>query len=341
VGHVTSTAWRPAPASATGVGSLPGVEPREAAATVVGELPDLPHLPELPGRGPGADMLGRAGALLLDLHVDLQPSGWRLVDRAGMDERRARSYLGQDLDELESHADGFVGPVKLQVCGPWTTAASLQLPRGEPVLKDAGAVRDLVASLTEGLIAHVADLRARLPGAEPVLQLDEPSLPAVLAGAIRSSSGATTVHPVKETDAEDVLAALVAAVGVPVVVHCCAARPPVDLARRAGAAGVSVDLTLLGQDMDDELGEAVESGLVLLAGLVPSTGTDPDAVSGVTATVEPVRRLWRRLGLAQAKLSEQVVVTPTCGLAGASPAYARAALVRAREAARALMDMEV
>ena len=31
----------------------------------------------------------------------------------------------------------------------------------------------------------------RLPGAEPVLQLDEPSLPAVLAGAVRSSSGAT------------------------------------------------------------------------------------------------------------------------------------------------------
>jgi hypothetical protein len=338
---VTVTPWRPTPGSATGVGSLPGTEPREAAALVTGELPDLPHLPELPGRGPGADMLGRAGSLLVDLHVDLQPSGWRLVDRAGMDERRARSYLGQDLDELESHADGFVGPVKLQVCGPWTAAAALQLPRGEPVLKDPAAVRDLVASLTEGLLLHVRDLRARLPGAEPVLQLDEPSLPAVLAGAVRSSSGATTVAPVKETDAEDVLSALVAAVGVPVVVHCCAARPPVGLARRAGAAGVSVDLTLLGQDMDDELGEAVESGLVLLAGLVPSVAGGRGSMSGVAATVEPVRQLWVRLGLDRQRLVDQVVVTPTCGLAGASPPHARAALTMAREAARALTEMEV
>jgi methionine synthase II (cobalamin-independent) len=198
-----------------------------------------------------------------------------------------------------------------------------------------------VASLTEGLLLHLRDLRARLPGAEPVLQLDEPSLPAVIAGAVRSSSGATTVAPVKETDAEDVLSALVAAVGVPVVVHCCAARPPVALARRAGAAGVSVDLTLLGQDMDDELGEAVESGLVLLAGLVPSVAGGRGSMSGVGATVEPVRQLWARLGLDQQRLVDQVVVTPTCGLAGASPPHARAALTLAREAARALTEMEV
>jgi len=146
---------------------------------------------------------------------------------------------------------------------------------------------------------------------------------------------------VKETDAEDVLSALVAAVGVPVVVHCCAVRPPVGLARRAGAAGVSVDLTLLGQDMDDELGEAVESGLVLLAGLVPSVAGGRGSMSGVAATVEPVRQLWVRLGLDRQRLVDQVVVTPTCGLAGASPPHARAALTMAREAARALTEMEV
>ena len=64
-------------------------------------------------------------------------------------------------------------------------------------------------------------------------------------------------------------------------------------------------------------------------------------MSDVAATVDPVRRLWQRLGLAQQRLVEQVVVTPTCGLAGASPAYARAAMTRAREAARVLPEMEV
>ena len=46
----------------TGVGSMPGTDPHEAAAVVAGEVPDLPHLVELPGRGPGADLVGRTRA---------------------------------------------------------------------------------------------------------------------------------------------------------------------------------------------------------------------------------------------------------------------------------------
>jgi methionine synthase II (cobalamin-independent) len=324
-------------AIATGVGSMPGTDPREAAAVVAGELPDLPHLVELPARGPGADLLGRAAALLLDLHVDLQPSGWRLVDRPGLDERRAAGFLSQDLDELEAHAQDVTGPVKLQIAGPWTLAAGLELPRGQPVLRDRGAMRDLVASLAEGAAAHVADLRRRLPDATPVLQLDEPSLPAVLAGRVQRANGVGTINAVPEPDAEEALRAVVEAAGAPVVIHCCAATPPLDLARRVGAVGVSADLTVLAESVADELGEVVEAGLVLLAGLVPSTGP----VSGVADTVEPVRRLWRRLGLDEELLATRVVVTPTCGLAGASPDQARAALALAREAARALSEQEV
>ena len=66
--------------SATGVGSMPGTDVREAMRVVLGELPDLPHLPELPGRGVGADLTGRTVGLLLDLHAEVQPSGWRFVD---------------------------------------------------------------------------------------------------------------------------------------------------------------------------------------------------------------------------------------------------------------------
>src|SRR5690606_8774660 len=44
---------------ATGIGSLPGGDVREAAKTVTGSFEDFPHIPELPARGPGADMIGR------------------------------------------------------------------------------------------------------------------------------------------------------------------------------------------------------------------------------------------------------------------------------------------
>jgi hypothetical protein len=315
---------------------MPGTDPREAAAVVAGELGDLPHLPELPARGPGADMVGRAAAMLVGLHADLQPSGWRLADRPGVDERRARSYLAADLDELEAALPDVSGPVKVQVCGPWTLAAGLRLPRGEPVLADSGAVRDLLASVTEGLVAHLADVRRRLPGAEPVVQLDEPALPAALAGGVRSSSGARRFRPVPETTAEHALRSLVEAAGVPVVVHCCAERPPVGLLHRAGAAGLSLDLTVVPPALDDELGPALEDGLILLAGVVPSVAPTM-GLSAPAATVEPVRRLWHRLGLAPAALRE-VVVTPTCGMAGADPGHAVAALRLAGAAARQLAD---
>src|SRR3954467_12750101 len=78
---------------ATGVGSMPGEDIDSVLGAVADALPHLPHPPQLPGRGAGRDMIGRAAAQLVDLHVDLQPAGWRLVARAGLDETRARDRL--------------------------------------------------------------------------------------------------------------------------------------------------------------------------------------------------------------------------------------------------------
>jgi hypothetical protein len=52
-----------------------------------------------------------------------------------------------------------------------------------------------------------------------------------------------------------------------------------------------------------------------------------------------VIEIWRRIGLPTATLAEQVVLTPACGLAAASPSAARAALSRCREAARLMPEL--
>jgi methionine synthase II (cobalamin-independent) len=308
---------------------------------VVDELPDLPHLPELPERGPGADMVGRTAAMLPDLAIDRQPSGWRLTARPGREARRAASYLSADLDAFQEALEGRDGPVKVALVGPWTLAAALQLPRGEPVLSDPGAVRDLRQALAEAAGVHLRDMQRRLPGSELILQLDEPGLPSVLDGRVPSFSGVRSVRAASRQDAQSGLAEVVdaaAALGVPVIAHCCADVAPVSLFREAGVAGISVDLTLLGSKAYDDLGEAVEAGVALVAGVVPATDTATATVSDPAATVEPVRRLWSRLGLSPETLSTGVVVTPTCGLAGASPAHALRAMRLAVEAARILAD---
>ncbi|QKW29530.1 methionine synthase [Streptomyces seoulensis] len=322
--------------AATGVGSMPGGDAREAAKTAVGSFEDFPFLPELPARGPGADMIGRTAGLLVELYARVEPSGWRLGDRPGRDTRRARSWLREDLDALEEHTQEHQGPLKVQAVGPWTLAANLELRNGEAALSDPGACRDLAASLAEGLRPHLAEVRRRVPGAQVVLQLDEPSLTAVLRGQVRTASGYRTHRAV---DRQVVEATLRDVVGVhaegPVVVHSCAPDIPFALLRRAGAAGVSFDFSLVTERDDEALGEAVEAGTRLFAGVVPATD---GPLSDPAGSVMGVRTLWRRLGLRPGLLADAVTVTPACGLAGASPAYARQALAHCVRAARSLAD---
>ena len=46
---------------------------------------------------------------------------------------------------------------------------------------------------------------------------------------------------------------------------------PFALLRRAGAAGISFDFSLLTERDEDAIGEAVEGGTALFAGVVPGT----------------------------------------------------------------------
>ena len=331
---------------ATGVGSMPGGEPlgsesdnardyAEAVRLVLGELPDLVHVPEVPGRGAAATMTGRGLAVTSGLGADLQPAGWRLTDASGIDHRRARSLLAQDLDAVEEQTQGYAGTFKVQVAGPWTLAATVEKPRGDKVLSDHGARRELAQALAEGLLDHVADLRRRLPGAaELIVQVDEPSLPAVLAGRVPTASGFgrhRVVHPPEASDAlSAVFTAITGAGGVPVV-HSCAPGFPIGLVRGAGAAGVSVDLDQLDPAAYDALAEAAEAGEWVLLGAVPST--DPASEPDAKQVTERVLRTLDMLGL---EPGSRLAITPSCGLAGASPRWARTALGLTRQAARNL-----
>jgi len=325
---------------ASGIGSWPEQDPLEAARTVLGELgaaPGLPHVVEMPGRGPGAEAVGRAAAMLVELPVDLQPSGWRFVDHPGRDLERARSYRRADLDALAEAADGFTGELKAQVAGPWTVGASVRLGRGERSTTDPGARRDVVASLAEGVREHLAEVARAVPGARLVLQLDEPSLAAVLDGRLRRSSGFGHLEPVPADEVEAGLRAVVEAArgagAVHVVVHSCADDVPFPVLRRSGADGVAVDLSRLRAAGWESVAVGVEEGQRLWAGLDVS---DPrGSAASVERLVEAVREPWRRVGLPLAGLAD-VVVTPACGLAGSSPAAARAALHRLREVPDAL-----
>jgi hypothetical protein len=306
---------------------MPGTDPAETARVIAGELPDFPHLAELPARGPGADMTGRTTALLIDLPAEVTPRGWKLSDHPGRDLRRARSMFSNDLDEMQETLDGYQGPLKVQLAGPWTLAATLEQPRSfNRALADPGAVRDITDSLTETALGHLEDVARRVPGATLVLQLDEPALPAVRGGRVPTASGYSRIPPVEDDTLAERLASIIRKIPGYTVVHCCDGDAPFCIIAKAGADAVATDLSQLRSRATDELAEAIDGGLGLLAG-VPAG--KPEEMARVVAD------LWRRTGLDP----RPVVMTPPCGLAGESPAGASGVLRGCRDAARILGEI--
>jgi hypothetical protein len=123
---------------------------------------------------------------------------------------------------------------------------------------------------------------------------------------------------------------------------------------------VAFDLSQLRRGEEDGVAEAADAGQGLLIGAVatgpapaaPSTAggsasgtasqgrTNPnDGSAGARDTADRVIRLYQRLGLPLDTLAAQAVITPACGLAGASLAQARAALTRCREAGSMLAEL--
>jgi hypothetical protein len=209
--------------------------------------------------------------------------------------------------------------------------------------------RELAESLAEGVGAHAREIRARFPHAQLVVQLDEPMLPTVLAGNVPTASGFSRHRAVRIEEARESLAGVLdaaRAAGAVPIVHSCARTVDIDLLRSAGADAVSLDLSVLirpdgkglaaGVDAD-AWSEAIDDGMLVFAGIVPSrdpAGRPPDAI----ALTRQLLTWWGWLDFDEEQASRSLSVTPTCGLAGASPDWARRAITLSRQIAANLLD---
>ena len=132
------------------------------------------------------------------------------------------------------------------------------------------------------------------------LQLDEPSLPAVLAGADADVGGCgAPARAVAEHVAEDVLRDRAsrppAAPGRRALLR---ARPPVDAAPPGGRRGRVASTSTLARRPLRRRARRGGRGRPGAARRPGAGACRPDAgLSDAAATVEPVRRLWQRLGL--------------------------------------------
>lgn len=266
---------------------MPGTRIVEAAIRVSHELPELPHVPELPDRGPGADMIGRTLGLLSQTAPDFAASttvtGWEL-SAVGRDMRRARSWLAEDLDTVQETWSGHRGLAKQQLAGPYTIAACVEF-RGQRLLADAGIMRELVVAWRQMLVEHRVDLSRRLD-CTWLLQMDEPMLPAVMAGTVKTPSG-RNVYPARPVDLD---------LGADLM-HCCATGLPWEKVGTMDA--VLFDMARTSQADDESMALACENGVTLGFGVTP-----------VSDSVRGMLEFFDRTGLSP----QPLLITPPCGM---------------------------
>lgn len=317
---------------ASGLGSMPGRDFREATRVVAELMPDILAWPELPGRDSSSAIIGRTLGLV-SLPCALGPEGWRLTTRRTGAQDRAQRWWRTDLDDFEELTVGYGGVVKVALAGPWTLATQVRLtqPTMTHVIADLGACRELTWALAEAAASLVAQLRARL-GQAVIVQLDEPVIGSVLAGALPTYSGLHRYRtpPVDEVIAswQTITAALSEVAGC--WLHSCGPTPAIELARRAGFTGSCCDARYLGASELDACGQWLEAGGTFGLGIVR---TDEVLVPRRDQIVADAVAVLRRLELAPDLLAAQVVLTPACGLGGWPPVAANQLLGRLVEAA--------
>lgn len=326
---------------ASSLGLWPGHDPLETDRIILGELgePHLPFLPQLPQRGVAASTVASAAAVLIELPVDLQSYGWRLVQRPGADLQRARSFLSSDLNilaDLVGARETRLTELKIQLMGPLSLAASLHLPMGERAISDQGARREIAQSLGTGLGEYLRAVHGAVPGARIVLQVNEPEAGRILAGTIPTVSGYRRIRAVPRSEVraswqEFIEAARTAGANETVL---AVPKTAFSNALESGAEGVSVSLEKTDSSDWELFAAAIEADRQLWLGI----DTILDSQLSTRQRAEALWRSWRTIGLPATALS-QLRLTEATELTALSPTVAKSVLGRLVDLSDALGEL--
>ncbi|QNE89418.1 hypothetical protein H0194_10365 [Corynebacterium incognita] len=317
---------------AIGLSPLPGTDIAQAADVVRGELGDLPHLPDLPQRGLGHDHIARTAVLLPSIDVERGPRGWALTARPQLLTRHMRDDVARDTDVIQEVWGETVEHLKMQVVGPWSLAAALELPSGHRAITDPGALRDLSLTLAEGIKLRAADLARRFHGTVTV-QVDEPLLSDVTGGRLRGTTDFDGIPAVPGDIAAGRIAELAAVLRVDdtvdevwlnlthehrtvdwEVAHELSRRDGVDSAAVAAVLLDAAQATRNNRDLDG-LAQLVELGPRVGLGVVRAQDTVDEDLAAPRAAATKVARLFDRLGLDRDRLTRQVIIHEAGGQA--------------------------
>ena len=317
--------------AATGIGSLPHLDPVQAVHDVLERLVEMPYWPQLPRRSPLEDMnLQYAAALSPLVRADAaqrqalaHPGQTREEALAGLYERlMGGELLGFGLHpeeaagfyeflEVVSAANPESFPwVKGHVTGPLTQCAAVMGADGKALLYDD----ELAEAVARGLgAAGAAQVEQLAPlGRRVLLFVDEPFL----------SGYGSAFTPVNHDQVLTLLRATLEelrsrAPGVVVGVHCCG-NTEWSLLIEADFDVINLDSAGYGQGIllyPDAVRELLERGGAVAWGAVPASEfTGQETAQGLWHDLRGLLEALEGKGIAREVLARQSLVTPACGL---------------------------
>jgi hypothetical protein len=322
---------------ATGIGSLPFVDPQEALQLILAEMPDIPHWPQLPRRGMQEHFVHQFLQPMLDCGVLKNDNGNWCFDPTGDDAPECltefytcclsaeagdseccRAYVSTPDSAAGMHAFldyGHSGGlqnaryVKGQIAGPLSVALELKDREGRPAYYH-GDLRDtIVRTLALSARCQAATLSGLAK--TPIIFLDDP--------AIRAFGSRLHLSLEREmiiSDLNSIIETIQSANAL-AGIHCCEA---VDwsLLLETQVQILSLDAYRFGASLLSyaaQLRRFIEDGGVIAWGIIP-TLDDPFGES-VHSLQRRMESLWKDLFpphlINREQVLRQSMVTPACG----------------------------
>ena len=331
---------------ATGIGSLPFIDPQEALALIFETLPDIPHWPQLPRRGAPEHFVHQFLQPLVDCGTLTARGDTWIFDTAKADHAEcltdfyttclpaqegdsqclqsflptveAAAGLHAFLQQARAGALEKAAYVKGQIVGPLTVALELKDQQGRPAYYQ-GDLRDIIVR-TLALQARRQAAALSGFGCTPIIFIDDP--------AVRAYGSRLHLALSREMIIEDldtICAAIESEKAIAGIHSCEALDWSLLMATRIRI--LSLDAYRCGPSLQPyatQLKDFLARGGVIAWGIVP-TLDDPFAESAISLH-NRLLALWHDLF---AELSErqtllkQSLVTPACGTGLLTPAQAR------------------
>ncbi|MFZ5631883.1 MAG: hypothetical protein ACOY40_03480 [Bacillota bacterium] len=346
----------------TGIGSVPYTDPDEALSLIFGSMPEIPHWPQMPGRGGKEGFvfqfltpLVNAGVIRIEndrAYFDSESDGWG--------EKLARFYTlymaavegdSGALEEFslpEDSAAGFYafvnhvkekGPgeavyFKGQMAGPLTVGFNLKDGRGRLAYYE-DQLRDMLVK-TLALHGRWQALKLAGLGRPAIIFVDEPGI------SVYGKSGYITVtREMIKGDLNEIFEQIHLA-GALAGVHSCDA---IDwsILYQCDLEIVNLDAYNFGDSLvpfAGELKDFILRGGILAQGMVP---TNEEAFTETGESLfKRLEYLWSRLGargIPDRALLDQTMITPACGTGLLDPGLAARIYRLTRELSGAVREL--